>query len=84
LYGDPYEAFQIILTLSIANKVDTVSVNQFIGVRCIVVSDVKIALLEALVSSMTMDDEIPLPLTQFSYRELLSLDVLSNGAGRKS
>lgn len=67
LYGDPYEkpSPSNPYFYRVANKVDTVIVNRIylLGLECIVVSDVKIALLEALDPRQTcsMDDEIPLP-----------------------
>jgi len=66
LYGDPYEkpSPSNPYFYRVANKVDTVSVNRvyLLGLECIVVTDIKIALLEALDPRQTcsLDDEIPL------------------------
>lgn len=67
LYGDPYEkpSPSNPYFYRVANKVDDVNVNRvyLLGIECIVVTDIKIALLEALDPRQTcsMDDEIPLP-----------------------
>lgn len=66
LYGDEYEkpSPSNPYFYRVANKVDGVQVNRIylVGIDCIVVTDIRIALLEALDPSQTcsLDDEIPL------------------------